>query len=330
MLGKHLISVLIPVQNTSKYLRKCLDSIVSQTYRNLQITIAENDSSDTSEAICREYSKRFSNIECIAVPRKGISEVRQALLNQAKGEYIIFIDSDDWIDPQMIEDLYKLAFENNLDFISSQITTKNIYNKELTRNKELRILNRTQAVDEFFSKKIIPSLCVKLVSSKIYRKVSFNPDIYMAEDYYMTWKLINQSNRIGYIQASYYHYVDNPSSVTHLNNLHTLQTSLIACDEIVKDCKIYWPKYLKNAQHVKAISALKLVYYAIRNKQEDKEKIHIWLLILKNYIDQYKSLHPATFSLRLFSYMIRKHYDFSRFIIVVSRHFFRLIPGYRC
>lgn len=153
MLGKHLISVLIPVQNTSKYLRKCLDSIVSQTYRNLQITIAENDSSDTSEAICREYSKRFSNIECIAVPRKGISEVRQALLNQAKGEYIIFIDSDDWIDPQMIEDLYKLAFENNLDFISSQITTKNIYNKELTRNKELRILNRTQAVDEFFSKK---------------------------------------------------------------------------------------------------------------------------------------------------------------------------------
>lgn len=145
----------------------------------------------------------------------------------------------------------------------------------------------------------------------------------------MTWKLINQSDRIGLIQASYYHYVDNPYSITHLTNLHILQTSLIACDEIVRDCSIYWPKYLKSAQHVKAISALKLVYYALSNKQEDKEKIHIWLQILTRYIDQYKSLHPATFSQRLFSYMIRKHFNFSRFIFIASHHFFRLTSGYR-
>ena len=100
------VSVIVPVFNVEKYLRQCLDSILQQTYQNLEIIIINDGSTDGSDAICREYAGKDSRISYFAKENTGISDTRNVGIRQATGEYVTFVDSDDWVEHTYVEELH--------------------------------------------------------------------------------------------------------------------------------------------------------------------------------------------------------------------------------
>ena len=111
-----MISVIIPVYNVEPYLRKCLDSVVNQTYRNLEILVIDDGSTDGSGAICDEYASD-RRMRIFHTENRGLSCARNLGLDEAKGEWIGFVDSDDWIEPDMYEALLKKAEETGADIV---------------------------------------------------------------------------------------------------------------------------------------------------------------------------------------------------------------------
>lgn len=101
-----LISVLVPVYNVEKYLPRCLDSVVTQTYANLEIILVDDGSTDDSGAICDAYAKEDCRVRVIHTVNRGVAAARNRLLDEAKGEYIMFVDSDDYVNTEAIRVLY--------------------------------------------------------------------------------------------------------------------------------------------------------------------------------------------------------------------------------
>lgn len=112
-----LVSIIIPVYNTEKYLKECIHSITNQSYRNIEIIIVDDGSSDKSGAICDEFANTHKNIFVFHRDNHGVSNARNFALDIAKGEYLMFVDSDDYIDPNMCEKLISVANKHSADFI---------------------------------------------------------------------------------------------------------------------------------------------------------------------------------------------------------------------
>ena len=105
-MNKPLISIIIPVYNAEKYLKKCLDSVINQTYKNLEIILVDDGSTDKSPEICDKYAEKDSRIIVLHKENGGVSSSRNAGLDIFKGEYLSFVDSDDYVEPDYIEYLY--------------------------------------------------------------------------------------------------------------------------------------------------------------------------------------------------------------------------------
>ena len=151
------VSIIIPVYNVQKYLRKCLDSIVNQTFKNIEIIIINDGSSDNSLNICKEYSKKDKRINIINKHNEGVSKARNTGLLYATGEYISFIDSDDWVEQNMIEELYNSITSNKADlcicnfikenknkrdYIKSNINQKILIGKEIKDYLTIPLIER--------------------------------------------------------------------------------------------------------------------------------------------------------------------------------------------
>ena len=117
MNDKPLISVIVPIYNTEKYLKKCLDSIINQTYKNLQIILIDDGSGDNSGEICDEYATKDSRIQVIHKQNAGVTAARNDGLDMATGDYIGFVDSDDWIEPNMYEEMMANLIKTGADFV---------------------------------------------------------------------------------------------------------------------------------------------------------------------------------------------------------------------
>ena len=112
-----LISVIIPVYKVEPYLRQCVDSILSQTYTNLEVILVDDGSSDHCPAICDSYATQDSRVRVIHKTNGGLSDARNAALEVCTGDYIAFVDSDDWIEPEMYTDMMDLMQKQKLDIV---------------------------------------------------------------------------------------------------------------------------------------------------------------------------------------------------------------------
>lgn len=112
-----LISVIVAIYKVEPYLRKCIDSVINQTYPNIELILVNDASPDNSLAICREYAERFSNIKIIDKPNGGQSTARNAALDIASGDYIGFVDGDDWIEPNMYEQMLYIMEKSDADIV---------------------------------------------------------------------------------------------------------------------------------------------------------------------------------------------------------------------
>ena len=148
-----LISIIVPIYNVEKYLRQCLDSIMNQTYRNCECLLIHDGSSDNSEDICREYVSKDSRFRYFEKENGGVSSARNLGIEHSKGEYITFIDSDDWVDSDYLEVLYNSLVDERADIAISTYKQFNMddncyYVHSYQRGYEKRIFEKYQLIEE--------------------------------------------------------------------------------------------------------------------------------------------------------------------------------------
>ena len=215
MIMQPLVSIIVPIYKVEQYLRRCLDSIVNQTYTNLEIILVDDGSPDACPQICDEYAKKDKRIEVIHKKNGGLSDARNAGLEVCKGEYISFVDSDDWVDENYIDILINLAIAKNADItIGENIQTKQALQKQ---NKEST--NKTYSSKDALIHLFNQNHIAFIVSwGKIYKRNLFStlrfPVGKFHEDEFTTYILFYHSKKIVYTNRILYYYFRHSNSIT--------------------------------------------------------------------------------------------------------------------
>ncbi len=215
---EELISIIIPVYNVEKYLNRCLESVINQKYRKLEIILIDDGSTDNSGKICDEYALKDSRIKVIHKKNDGVSVARNTGIKIAKGNYIGFVDSDDWIHPDMYKKLYQALIKNQADIsCCKEIRCKNGVEKISKKfDNKITEYDQMQYIKKFF--KINSQECIYYVWNKLYKRQIIDEEQYpinlISEDVVGTYKALVKSNKIVEINYPYYYYYYNPNSIT--------------------------------------------------------------------------------------------------------------------
>ena len=211
------ISIIVPVYNTEKYLKRCLDSIINQDFKDIEIIIVNDCSPDNSLSIIKEYIKQDNRIILINKEKnEGLSEARNSGIKIASGEYILHIDSDDWVEQHYFKDMYNKAMEEKADIVISDFY-KDFDNGQIFYMKDQGeyIEKNIEILKNIFLFKAYPSVWNKLIRTELYKEnnISHPKRISIGEDLYASPKLIFFSKKTIKHNKAYYHYIQNFKSM---------------------------------------------------------------------------------------------------------------------
>lgn len=235
-----LISLIVPVYKVEKYIRRCVDSLINQTYKNLQIILVDDGSPDQSGAICDEYAKLDSRVMVIHKENGGVSSARNVGLDNASGEYIGFIDADDYVDVDMYEVLY-----NNLNSCDADISM-GIYALQNSSGEfiphyngdSIEVLDKAQAIEEMLRQvKYTCSLCDKLFSADLVGGTRFDENISHNEDLLFVYQLMKNAGKAVYMPKPMYYYCNNEQSASRVAFSDKNTTMLTAQTMVLEDIR---------------------------------------------------------------------------------------------
>lgn len=211
------VSVIVPVYNVELYLRKCLDSLVNQTLKDIEIILVNDGTKDNSADIMQEYAQKYSNIRIFEKPNGGLSDARNFGMKYATGEYIGFVDSDDYVETNMYGLMYNSAVENDSDMVECN------FFHDYPDSQDIEIGEKYNDIQHMIM------LGRSVVWNKIYRREWLQKnDITFTkgtnnEDVEFYGKLIVHLNKISYVDEPLVHYVQRDSSLNHEASLRMLQ-----------------------------------------------------------------------------------------------------------
>lgn len=224
---KPLLSVIVPVYNVEKYLKRCLESILVQSWNDYEIILVDDGSTDSSAQICDLYAEKYEMIRVIHKENKGLSDTRNRGIEKASGEYVYFPDSDDWLEPNTFSELSDVIEELTYDIIS--------FNREFVTSEEDKLISAKSRIQKLSGKQALLEMLNQgdvtgFANDKIYRKKLFlDNDIEFPvgkyyEDLGTNYKLFLKATKVYVTNQKYYHYlITNPDSITQSWNEQKLQ-----------------------------------------------------------------------------------------------------------
>jgi len=264
------ISIIIPIYNVEKYLARCLDSVINQTYENLEIILVNDGSKDNSLKICKNYQKKDSRIIVIDKINEGVSAARNTGIEAATGKYIGFVDPDDWIEPVMYENICGTIERHNCsiafcNYSKDRKTIKSLKTLEVNKDvlEKLDIINDLIAnmigIDDIFPKYYNVMGCVWrcLYSRDFLNKFNlrFKPGITIMEDLLFNVQALIYCDRVCIDHGYYYHYMINKTSSLHTYNKKMWQDNVYvhnSLEEILKEAEL--DEYLRNRLDLRYIA----------------------------------------------------------------------------
>ncbi|MFC2471104.1 glycosyltransferase [uncultured Selenomonas sp.] len=233
-----LLSIIVPVYNVERYLEQCILSLVHQSYRSIEILLIDDGSSDGSSAICDEWAKKDQRIRVFHTENHGVSHARNVGLEQARGDYIGFVDSDDWIDLDMYRVMMNKIMTSSTEICAGAYVHEYESHSEYPlRLEEEQILVRDVALVQIFGsehpKLIGWEIWDKIFSREVLDRLQFREDIACGEDLLFFWQAMKRVNKIAYMPLCKYHYrMRMGSAVNHGISEKTL-TAMKALEEIM-------------------------------------------------------------------------------------------------
>lgn len=270
-----LISVIVPVYNVERYLNRCIDSIINQTYKKLEIILIDDGSTDNSKKICNEYANENKKIKAIFKKNGGLSDARNKGIESATGKYITFVDPDDYVEKNFIETMYNNIIKYNADI--SIVGFKNVYEKK-NNNEEnkvddrgIKFYNSKEAIEKLFDKNSFNNYAWnKLYKKSLFDSIKFPVNKKM-EDLGTMYKLFSLAKKIIYQNIELYNYVIRDGSITNNKNIKFYQDMYELAREryfFIKEC---YPDMTVNK--TKFYEICLYVYPFLEKKVEVKKQI---------------------------------------------------------
>lgn len=240
---KRLISVVIPVYNAEKYIERCLNSILGQTHGNLEIIIIDDGSTDNSPEICDKYATSDERIKVIHKYNEGVSTARNMGLSLAKGDYISFVDSDDWLESDAYELLMdciakhetdSVIFEYFVDYENGKSRHKNHKNIEGPMNDQKAVETTISPISRF--------VVAKIFSKSLVENIKFEKEIPIGEDTLFSCHALSSAGKVYYLAKPLYHYTQSENSATRCAFSEKTLTGITAYKKIVELCESAYPE----------------------------------------------------------------------------------------
>ena len=284
------ISVIIPVYNVEKYLCACVNSVINQTYKNLEIILVDDGSTDKSGAICDEYALKDERIKVFHKSNGGLSSARNYGLDRMSGDYVFFLDSDDFISLQCLEKMLEVSIEQNADIVSSlnkRFATESDLITQNTVKKEIVVYSSKQTLENTFKKteNFFVVSWAKLYKYKTFDNLRFTEGV-IHEDEFICHRLYGQINKFVLLKEELYFYRENPCSITGVKYNIKRPDYLLALKDRVEYFKQYFPKLYIDFALFFAYRAIDL-YFEV---PKIKEKKAIQKRIKNIYKYAYKSV----------------------------------------
>ncbi|MCH5226747.1 MAG: glycosyltransferase family 2 protein [Muribaculaceae bacterium] len=244
-----LISVIVPVFNVERYLAACLDSILSQSYKNLEVIVINDGSTDFSMQIAETYAEKDDRVTVYNHKNEGLSEARNRGLEVATGDFITFVDADDMLLPRALEAMMQVALKHSVDIVQGTMIRDKILPVDIHQNKKfpIKIFFPEEAIKNvLYQDKFLPAACGKLYKKEIFSEIRFEKGI-LYEDLNIFYHLFESSDKIAWIDFPVYFYRDAEGSLINTWNLHRLDV-LKVTENIEEHIQNKYPSLLPAAQ----------------------------------------------------------------------------------
>lgn len=288
---KNKLSVIVPIYNSELYLDKCIESILNQDYTNLEVILVNDGSKDNSLNICKKYAAFDQRIRVIDKVNEGLVEARKSGVSVSTGEFITFVDSDDWINENMYSSLFKYDFEDIDLYVTNFYITHDkyeienefyfksgIYDVNLISSQIIPNMINT---GEFGNMGIAPAVWVKIFKKNILEEVIKNipSSLTIGEDSAITYPYIMKCNKILIDSTNYYHYRQLPSSMMKSYNPNTISN--------IKNLISYLNKKLSNYEYINKLNNyyVQLVFKCIINELNNPNGYHISKKNIYNFLN---------------------------------------------
>lgn len=203
------ISIIVPVYKAESYLCRCIDSLLAQTFKDFEILLIDDGSPDRSGEICDQYANSDHRVKVFHKENGGVSSARQHGLDNATGEYVIHADPDDWVEPDMLKDMYEKALSEDADMVICNFYWDTSTISVIHRQQPSSLDSESVLLSLFQG--IHGSCCNKLVKLSLFKKygIGFYDGLSFCEDLMINVKLLKLPLKIAYLNQAYYHYVQN-------------------------------------------------------------------------------------------------------------------------
>lgn len=279
MENNFLVTIVVPMYNVEKYIEKCLDSLINQTYKNIEILVINDGSKDNSLIIAERKAKEDNRIKIISQLNQGLSAARNTGMDNAKGQYICFVDSDDFVHPDYVKLLLESMVDNDSDIsVCDFFYIDEEDNTWKRKEKENKIYNNIEALKDIFCKEQNTEV---MTWNKLYKIELFKDNnIYFPvgryhEDNFTTYKLYYYSKKIAMISDELYYYLQRNNSIMGQKFNKKRLDILDAIDETKKFFKDKKIKLDEEIQCCEIITKINILNNMIRDKFKEKERITI-------------------------------------------------------
>jgi len=306
---KPLVSVLVPIYNAEPFLNECLHSIIHQTYKQIQIVLVDDGSTDDSLSICQKYALIDGRIQVFHKENSGVAATRNELLSHVNGEFFLFVDADDWIEWNMIEVLLSLYNATTADIVCCGFTSspkKTVQDLISIRTKEWE---RITIIEKFlYHKDFRGTLWNKLFRARLLDKVQFNPEISYGEDALFCWHLLNRVDKVVITTHTLYHYRMNEGSISHTSFSDRKMSAHYVWEQICSETRIKYPNFLNIAEARHCIEDTLLLRNAAHSGYNNKQNIALLQLTIRKKWIFLNKVNISSLKMKLFALLSSRSY----------------------
>lgn len=283
------LSIIVPIYNVENYIEHCVSSILNQSYSDFEVIFVNDGSKDNSIHILEKILKKYTELKYKIINKEnaGLPQARKTGFDNSEGEYIAFIDSDDWIDIDFYSNCMKYVLDNDLDLFSTGYLID--YNDGKIIDKSIcdsfRIVDQTEYIDLIHQRKVFHTMWSKIIKRDLFEIIDFPFGNFMGEDYATIIPAIRNVNKIGLIPESGYHYRFLRESMGRGSFTESKRRGFLMFKDYYSKVCSWYPKSIKYIDSYYCVEYMAVITSMARNKEYDDEIIKYIKQFLRNKLN---------------------------------------------